>query len=144
MIDTKYNYRNIYGKEKSAVTRLRIFLGEKKTVVVATELNENQGTSITNAVEYLAAEVCKDFGIEPSKLVWIEHYERDMELPERYDLVTMQFHDNQRGFRFVGPKWRPLQAEKVERAIVEKKIADIDVEQFLVKPKDNQNGFIND
>jgi len=46
----------------------------EKTVVIATEVLHNPGPTITNAVCYLAAVVCEDFKIYPSRLVWIEHY----------------------------------------------------------------------
>ena len=43
-------------------------------VVVATEVPDNEGTSITNMAEQLATQVCKAFDIVPDRLIWIEHY----------------------------------------------------------------------
>jgi hypothetical protein len=42
--------------------------------VIATELQDNPGTSITNIAEHLASHVCERFAIDPDKLVWIETY----------------------------------------------------------------------
>jgi hypothetical protein len=46
-------------------------------VVIATELADNPGMSITNAAEYAATAVCRRLGIDPHHLVWIEHYPAD-------------------------------------------------------------------
>ena len=63
-----------------------------RVVVIASELADNPGTSVTNAAELLATDVCRRFGIAPDRLVWIEHYEygRDAGIPRTFDLVT--FH----------------------------------------------------
>jgi len=63
-----------------------------RVVVIATELADNPGTSITNAAEILATEVCRRFRIPPERLVWIEHYAYSPEsaIPRTFDLVT--FH----------------------------------------------------
>ena len=43
---------------------------------IVTNPLEDNGTSITNMVEGLAALVCRRFGLEPRALIWIEYYER--------------------------------------------------------------------
>jgi hypothetical protein len=58
--DEKYSYRGNFSD--GGVCRLRIFEGEAMPpVVVLTELAENENTSVTNMVEYLAAEVISKF-----------------------------------------------------------------------------------
>lgn len=70
-------------------------------VVIATELRDNPGASITNMASECAAQVCIFHDIHPSRLVWFEHYD-DRELPpsqwphyrptgESYDLVNFAF-----------------------------------------------------
>src|SRR5687767_704206 len=44
-------------------------------VVIATELDDNPGASITNAAEECAAQVCHRCRIHPSRLIWVEHYD---------------------------------------------------------------------
>ena len=44
-----------------------------RVVVVATEVEDNPGASITNAAEKCASQVCEHFEIHPSRLVWVEH-----------------------------------------------------------------------
>jgi hypothetical protein len=54
-----------------------ICLGDGRTAVIATELSDNPGTSITNAAEYVAGEACRHLDIDPRRLVWVEHYPAD-------------------------------------------------------------------
>ena len=42
-------------------------------IVIATELADNPGMSITNSAAELAAAIVKDFDIQPEELVLIEH-----------------------------------------------------------------------
>ncbi len=63
-----------------------------RRVVIATELRDNPGMSITNAAEFVATAVCRELQIHPARLVWIEHYGYPSPVtPERartYDRVT--------------------------------------------------------
>lgn len=74
---------------------------KNKYMVVATEISENRGTSITNMVEDLAFHVCNDFNIKPKDLIWIEHYP-DSILGETYAIVTFKYKNHE----FLEPKWR--------------------------------------
>lgn len=47
-------------------------------MVIATELSDNPGVSVTNFAEGLATLVCRRFSIDPEKLIWIEHYPADL------------------------------------------------------------------
>ena len=49
-------------------------VGRHQVVVLATELPDNPGTSITNMAEDLAREICVKNSIPFDQLVWIEHY----------------------------------------------------------------------
>lgn len=55
-------------------------------VVIATELNDNPGASITNAAEQLWAQVREELGDE---IIAIEHYPNSRGFPEDWDLVTI-------------------------------------------------------
>lgn len=66
-------------------------LSDGRMVVIATEVEDNPGTSITNVAEYLASFVCGQFHVEPGTLVWIEHYGYGTTSRDRtFDLVTFQ------------------------------------------------------
>ena len=77
--DYRYTYTGYWTRD--AVCRIQIFAApEQVPVVVATELDENTGTSITNVCEYLAAEVIarhfpERFEAE-DPVIWLEHYPR--------------------------------------------------------------------
>lgn len=105
-------------------------LADGRTAVIATELEDNPGTSITNVAENLASEVCDRFGIDPQQLIWIEHYgyagacegtkERtfDRVTFSRRDVDGVQWTralgqhkpDGWPGY-FQDPNWRPMKDE---------------------------------
>ncbi|GAB3719642.1 hypothetical protein GCM10027592_63220 [Spirosoma flavus] len=58
-------------------------------LVVVSETGE--GMSVTNAAETIATEVVKRFGLDPKRLMFVEHYseeQRPQPYGESYDLVT--------------------------------------------------------
>lgn len=61
------------------------------STVISTELQDNPGMSITNAVEKVAAQVSAYFEIPLSELVWIEHYPEEPPHKESFDLVEFSF-----------------------------------------------------
>ena len=67
-----FSYKGFHGCE--SICGIDIYPINEYIVVVATELVENMGTSITNAFETLCANVVKHFGISIEKVIWIEHY----------------------------------------------------------------------
>lgn len=79
--------------------------------VVATELNDNPGMSITNAAADLAMMVCRTFAIDPNELVWIEHYPVREKIEETFDIVT--FTVNEYG-KVSGPQWRRLKENEIK------------------------------
>lgn len=59
----------------NAVCRRRIWqVGGALTVIAFTEVEENEGMSVTNAYERLAAMTLNDYQtLDPAKIVWIQH-----------------------------------------------------------------------
>lgn|GEM_PF-98493 len=116
LLDVAYHFRGLCGAPSCC--RLRVYEPrEGPLVVIATELPENPGTSITNFVEELAAEVWALLERPARGMVWIEHYpERGpvhRRIPEGFDRVT--FARTERGFS--GPQWRRLPRAEVEQLI---------------------------
>ncbi len=119
--DEDYPYRGFWGCE--AVCHLRVYWpvsGDidpgNPVVVVATELERNEGTSITNMAEHLAQEVREVYGLGPASLIWIEHYhERELgrysSLPEDFSHVT--FSLDAQG-HYCSPRWRYLSRTDAE------------------------------
>lgn len=64
-----------------------------KAIVVLTELEENQGTSVTNMVEKIATQIYLRFLDVPYwNITWIEHYpEIKFRKKETFDKVTLEW-----------------------------------------------------
>lgn len=109
--------------------RVRLYVPEDlerdTLLVICSELSENPGQSVTNAAEYIAAEVISGHGLrEPP--VWIEHYprsqaERQAGIKETFDLVVFENYEVREVLhggewrRTVGrPAWRALDRTTLE------------------------------
>ena len=111
-----FHYKGFHGCDAKCGLEVIRHKDKDFDVVVATELHDNPGTSITNMAEGIATLVCKEFDIPPSRLLWIEHYpERPSgtprkPFPESFDRVWFTWT----GEQFRSPRWRPLSTEQVE------------------------------
>ena len=127
-VDAIHTYHGFWAP--GAVCRIRVYRPAGfPPVVVATELPENENTSITNAAEELTADVLAgylpDRAGEDRPFVWIEHYpRRPGGLGETFDLVTFEHYRPRpelRGGRrrlVIGtPCWRRLTREQAEALI---------------------------
>ena len=133
VIDTRHAFHGLH--TPGGVCRIRVYRPEGfPPVVIATELPENENTSITNIVEELAAEVLarylEDRMGQERPFVWIEHYPGSVSGGARetdtYDLVTFSNYRPSQWLeagrwrvRFGTPAWRRLSREQVERMIGE-------------------------
>lgn len=117
----KYYYKGFYSKEADCFCDIDI----QDNVVIATELNGNPGTSITNAAEFLATSICHEFGIPLDRLIWIETYEAHS--PQAYDLTTFDivpfsfpyahYESYPEGIKIAlaHPKWRRLKDDELPK-----------------------------
>ena len=123
--DYEHSFKGLWSCD--SICRIRIYegCGEQAgmTIVLATELSKNEGTSLTNWAEHLATEVSRTHEITPNRLLWIEHYEdrgcfmgEHPQFKEHFDRVTFEL--NQRG-EFIHPKWIRFKKETIERWIGE-------------------------
>ena len=90
----------------------------RTTLVICTELENNPGTSVTNAAEIIATRLCQeDPTIDPEGLIWIEHYpersagRKQKPYPETWDMVVFT---HRAGRTFRRPTWRRVSAEEVQ------------------------------
>ena len=87
----------------------RIYSDGISAVVILTEPKDNHGTSITNCYERIARKLCVALGqfipLEnyPSKVAWLEQYER---APEELTLIALEWDKTL--LRFARPKWSRL------------------------------------
>lgn len=92
--------------------RIRIYCEDGRApMVVCSQLPDNDNTSVTNMVEYLAAEVIEERRL-PTPLVWIEHYPEHKEEIGEYSLVRFSGWDLEevcvggvRRLRIGKPQW---------------------------------------
>lgn len=120
--DGDYDYRGYHGCKSRC--HLRIFQTEphecKPYIVIATELDNNPGTSITNMAEYLAWEVWKFLERPIQGMAWYEHYRdraiigRKPQFTESFDIVT--FEKGPDG-RFSHPAWRLANKDEIRRLV---------------------------
>ncbi|MVM42266.1 hypothetical protein GO730_38870 [Spirosoma sp. HMF3257] len=74
-------------------------------LVVVSETGK--GMSVTNAAEVIATEIVNRYGLDPDRMLFIEHYsdeQRTKPYGESYDLVTFTWD----GLRAHNPEWRHL------------------------------------
>jgi hypothetical protein len=117
ILETIYHYTGFWGCEAKCHLRAYEESGESLTVI-ATELNDNPGTSITNMAEHLATRVQDELERTHERLTWIEHYPKRGEgfiLEENFSEVT--FTATLRGY--VHPQWRYMTVEEVEARVKE-------------------------
>lgn len=93
---------------KPGLTHLRTFrpVG-KDPVVIAAELLDNPGTSITNAAELLAAQVVSHFP-ELANAHFVEYWPPRGQLPRAYHLLSFGRMDDNGTLRFTDPAWTPI------------------------------------
>ena len=121
-----YNYKGIGGCD--CFCELEIY----GNLVICTESEENEGTSVTNWAGPLASQVCEAYGIDPEKLIWIERYkdrgeynrhQDTWEYPEDFSLVEFNIVPPRTVFNrgvtstLKHARWKPLAKSVVEELI---------------------------
>ncbi|NJM98260.1 MAG: hypothetical protein HC800_14865 [Phormidesmis sp. RL_2_1] len=82
--------------------------------VIATELPDNPGMSLTNAAASVAMQVCQYYEIPIQQLVWIEHYPEETGHEETFDLVRFGLTDGQLNVE----RWQRLSRHETEQLFV--------------------------
>jgi len=128
--DYRHHYRGYFAA--GAVCRVRIFQpAGRQPVLLVTQLPENDGTSVTNMAEYLAAELLlRHFPLladHPDPVAYVEHYPHDRldaRLPgDTFDYVAFAHWrpgpSHVFGFRpKVGlPSWHPIGEEELAELV---------------------------
>ena len=119
LIDMVMAYRGYHGcPSKCGVAIYEPTFPGEPYVAVYTELEENEGTSITNATETIATGIWEFLERPDDEIVFVEHWPdrnvngwRDPILQEHWDRVTFQAVKG----GFARPKWRRIGKDEVER-----------------------------
>ena len=85
-----------------------------ESTVVVSQLPDYNGPTVTNAIEYIAQQVCLSDGISLRDLIVIEHWPIATQLKETFDLVTFGFNDD--NTRWI-PAWQSISREEAERLL---------------------------
>lgn len=110
---TPHNLQNLLGRSIKLQSQARCRVCINGNTVIATELPDNPGMSLTNAAASVAMQVCQYYEIPLKELVWIEHYPEEPDREETFDLV--QFGDR-KGLLIV-KGWQRLSIKETERLL---------------------------
>ena len=119
MIDTIFNYAtghrlsDLSGQSVNLQASARCRVRVNNNVVVATELLDNPGMSLTNAAASVAMQVCQYYEIPPEQLVWVEHYPEETGHEETFDLVHFSFDLG----KLSAPRWKRISKEEVQQLL---------------------------
>ncbi|MGZ5199978.1 MAG: hypothetical protein ACXWC4_09430 [Telluria sp.] len=84
----------------------KIDLDDGRVLIICEQVEGNPGMSVTNAVEFIAYQACREYEIRPENLVWIEHYDPNIFDEDVWDLV--EFGELSREGLFREPSWRQM------------------------------------
>ncbi len=121
IVDGIFDYKvdSYSGRMSSCQLRVYQYMDEI-AIVIATEITNNPGPSITNSAEAWATEAVAEYGLDPLKTHFIEHYDhrtsalRDPE-DTSYDFVGFEWHAG----IAEKPKWKHATREEIEKLIGE-------------------------
>ena len=115
MIDETFYYHTRHNLVNALDLTTEKFQGEAKcrirvngNTVIASELCDNPGMSITNAAEAVAMQVAGHYEIPLPELIWIEHYPKEPNHEESFDQVDFRFEQG----RLTNPRWRQISREE--------------------------------
>lgn len=115
LIDETYTWTgfgNGLGKWDSRC-RIRIFRPHpEQIIVIASDLGEDSGTSITNCAEGLATLVVRDFSLDPTLLLWIEHYPCNRQEDPQVEFSRVLFSWN--SSEATKARWSPMSQQEAE------------------------------
>ncbi len=91
-----------------------------KIVVIATELyDKNPGTSVTQWNTNLATVLCRENGIAPDKLIFIEHTPDKGSKLAFYNETFYKVDFEWDGDKFINPNWKKISKDTVENLLKE-------------------------
>lgn len=112
--------------------------GLERPTVVISEVPENRGMSVTNAIEKIATRIRKDYldplGIKPENVRWIEHDGRGG--MDTWEEVT--FEEYAGGLGYQGPRWKRTEPVSFDliKLVAEKNDAVYRLHRMIIKPKE--------
>ncbi len=137
--DEIYPYKGFHNCD--CVCRIRVYEEPNRPyVVIATQLPENRGTSITNFAEHLAAQISLQLEYPERGMRWIEHYpaeSRRLIREESFTEVRFLFDPPLKGMK--DPRWQSLAHLKQETVVID--TGDPDIGTVVVVGYPHPRGF---
>lgn len=92
---------------------------DRPAVVIVTECRDNGGTSISSAIEVIAAMTCWTFGLDPACTLFVGHFHAShaLNLGERFTFVEFCKNGCQRPGSLGQPRWSPTTKRQVESLV---------------------------
>ncbi|MBE9224063.1 hypothetical protein IQ264_01055 [Phormidium sp. LEGE 05292] len=131
--DKILDYPGYYNCESHC--RVRIYFLPEQTIVIVSESETNEGTSVTNMAEGIATLVAYQYELDVKKTIWIEHYPeqnngRSSLFVESFSLVEFDW-----GCHYPFPNQRAIQPIKLKASNPQwKHIGKTEVQQLLGIP----------
>ena len=105
--DGRFRYET-GGRAAFSICRLRVYESWAGTILLASELADNPGFSITNSAEALATALVERYSLDPGRAVFLEHYDRasypGMPREPTFDAVSFTWA----GGCASAPRWKRL------------------------------------
>lgn len=100
--------------------KLEVYRKWKGVIIVATEMPNNPGQSITNTAETIATQFLRKYNISPQGMTWIEHYDEEQVkaghiIAESFARVHFEF--DWLACKFINPTWVYVSPETYRRLI---------------------------
>lgn len=116
--DQEYRFTGKW--DAPSICGLKVVKLPDRHIVIATELyDRNPGSSVTSVNALLAAQVCRDFGLDANKLLFIERTpDRGSKLEiyrECFDVVRF----DRDGDGFANPQWESIDRDDVDRLLAQ-------------------------
>lgn len=103
--------------DKPGKCRIRVYQGkDSPTVIICTEMPDNQSGSIVTVVEWIAKDVWEKEG-RPTPFIWIEHYPSSLAPDGIETFHRVTFVQPLDSSRFFNPKWEAMTRAEVERLL---------------------------
>lgn len=123
-IDTVFHYEGLF--DCASQCRVRIYDDGTGAIVILDDRAENNGTSVTNAIDLLAVQICDAYKLDGGRAVWIEHNPdtrsnedravgaADIHNAESFAQARFSHVERDGGSWILGqPSWEPLTVEQI-------------------------------
>lgn len=101
-----------------SLCRVRLFETERRPLILFTEVEENPGDILIDAIEMAAQTVCRRYGADPDDFIFVEHQPPFLQHPQHFfDLVALKLAQvlpakSGQVIIFQHPYWRSLSDEE--------------------------------